>query len=493
MSLHAVRIVEDFIEGGYVQLPDSATGHVGPVKLYPLQAAFLRALIDGRNEAGLRPYRRGLFCVPKKFGKSTLGAIVGLYMLFFDFFHRDRELYSLAGDFDQAMISLEQAKKIIARSPKLAAFKPKVYQRELVFEDEHGVHRWRAMTSDSPTAHGLDPTFVLVDEGWQLHDYALLEAVSLGPQRQSPLALWTSYAGLRSQMVKGQPLFDIYRDGLDGSDAKLLAVYRHGLEAYGELPPGFIRPGYLDEQRTMLPLNRYVRLHLNEWGAEDIVAFTDAEIARATRADLLPTERSEAATIVACDYGRTHDHTAIVIGERIGADRIRISHAYTLQGSPENPVPLEIVENLLLEQWARYRVHRFVIDPFQMLGTAERLSKKLGLPLLDTERADAQPWRRAIVLRPIGPAYLNRLTMALLALFRSGTIEIPAALDDLIAQLGSVVTKETFFGVRIDSGAGVGVRAHDDLVISLGMMAIEAMAMQPSQAAAGMARVERLL
>jgi hypothetical protein len=76
------------------------------------------------------------------------------------------------------------------------------------------------------------------------------------------------------------------------------------------------------------------------------------------------------------------------------------------------------------------------------IGTAERLSKALGRRLLDTERAEASPWLPGIVLRPIGPAYLNRLTTALLAHFRSGTIAIPPSLDDLIAQLGSVVTTE---------------------------------------------------
>ena len=72
------------------------------------------------------------------------------------------------------------------------------------------------MASDSPTAHGLNPSLVGVDEGWQLRDYELLEAVSLGPQRRHPLQLWTTYAGMKAQMVEGNPLYDLYRRGLDG-------------------------------------------------------------------------------------------------------------------------------------------------------------------------------------------------------------------------------------------------------------------------------------
>jgi hypothetical protein len=46
--------------------------------------------------------------------------------------------------------------------------------------------------------------------------------------------------------------------------------------------------------------------------------------------------------------------------------------------------------------------------------------------------------------------------------------------------------------VRIDAGAGVGVRAHDDLVISLGMAAVETAMMQRPRLAFGFARMDGL-
>jgi hypothetical protein len=465
----------EFIANRYVQLL-GADGQLAPMRLYRRQATFARAVWDSIDPSTrVRRYRRAIFSTPKKFGKSTFAAVQALYHLVFDPFETDREVYSIAGDLDQAKIVLEQARKIVQRSPRLRALFQKDYRSELVLEDRDTgqVHRFRALASDSPTSHGLNPSLVIVDEGWQFRDYELLEAVSLGPQRRCPLQLWVTYAGLKAQMVAGVPLYDLYRAGLDGSDSKLFFSWMSGLDAYGELPTGFIRDGYLEEQRTLLPANRFARLHLNEWGQRDVGFLTDAEVAAAVDASLGVLTQSAASHVLAVDYGRTKDHTALVTVGRDVHRRFRVAEATKFAGSPENPVPLELVEDAIADRAARFALERILIDPYQMLGTAERLSRRLRLPIFDTAKAEQLPRARAIVLRPIGPAYLNRLTMGLLATFRSRGIVIPGALTDLVDQLGAVISKETFYGVRIDAGTGAGVRGRDDLVVALGMAVTE--------------------
>ena len=258
------------------------------------------------------------------------------------------------------------------------------------------------------------------------------------------------------------------------SDPKLFFCWRSGAEAYRELPHGFIRDGYLEEQRRMLPANRFNRLHLNEWGQRDVGFLTDVELAGITAPRLLLLERSQEPHVLAVDYGRVKDHAAeVLLRKGSGAGDLLVSQTRLFQGSPDQPVPLEAMESSIIEFHERFHLVRIVIDPYQMLGTAERLAKRFKWPLFDTEMAEKAPFRKAIVLRPIGPHYLNRLTMGLLGACRSKQLQIPGACVDLLAQLGSVVTKETFYGVRIDSGTGVGVRAHDDLVIALGMALTE--------------------
>jgi hypothetical protein len=472
----------DFIRAGYVHVENPATGRVEPIHLYPVQEDFARDVWDTPDPlTGLRRYRVAIFCVPKKFGKTTFAAAQGLYHVLFDRLERDREGYSIAGDKDQALIVVEKMKAMIRHSPELQELVTdgtlKVYKEELVVEDVEGVHRFQALASDSPTGHGINPSLVIVDEAWQLRTYELLEAVALGPQRRCPLQLWVTYAGLKASMVDGVPLYDLYKRGLAGTDPKLYFCWRSGLRAYAEVPPGFIRDGYLDEQRMQLPRNRFQRLHLNEWGARDVGFLTDEELAAATAPALTVLARSQAPHALAVDYGRTKDHTALALVRR--GDRpakLAISDTQIFCGTPEHPVPLEVVERTIVDLVSRFNVQRIVVDPYQMLGTCERLAKRLGLPMFDTEKAEKYPRRRAIVMRPIGPQYLNRLTKGLLSLFRSRNIQIPAALTELLAQLESVIVKEDYYGIRIDSGAGEGVRAHDDIVIALGMAALDLVA-----------------
>jgi hypothetical protein len=150
-----------------------------------------------------------------------------------------------------------------------------------------------------------------------------------------------------------------------------------------------------------------------------------------------------------------------------------VTNALAIKGTRTSPVPLDAVETAVLDWVRRYRVERIHIDPHQMLGSSERISQALKWPIVDSVEAESAPWRKAIVLQPIGPAYLNRLTMGLLDAFRSGMVRIPSALTELIDQLGSVIAKETYYGVRVDSGAGAGVRGHDDLVMGLGMVLLD--------------------
>ena len=121
----------------------------------------------------------------------------------------------------------------------------------------------------------------------------------------------------------------------------------------------------------------------------------------------------------------SHDHTALVVARPRPDGKTEVVNALAIKGSREQPVPLELVEETVMDWVQRYHVARVHIDPFQMLGTAERLSVRLKRPIIDSLKAETSPWRDAIGLQPIGPQYLNRLTMGLLGAFRSGMIRIP--------------------------------------------------------------------
>src|SRR5262245_14259690 len=94
------------VDAGMFYLEQPGAKGVAPVKLYPKQREFFREVFDTYNAEGYRRFRQAIFSVPKKFGKSGSASLAGTWHLLFDDTERNREVYSLAGDFDQALITM---------------------------------------------------------------------------------------------------------------------------------------------------------------------------------------------------------------------------------------------------------------------------------------------------------------------------------------------------------------------------------------------------
>jgi phage terminase large subunit-like protein len=448
----------DFLERErFVHVPDPVTGRLGPMRLYREQRAFIAAVVDARDATGGRPIRRAVFSVPKKGGKTGLAAAIGLYMTLFDPFDAWREVYSIAWDLDQARLPWQAAEQMVKRSP---AFQPwlrtgtlKIFRDVIVLEDREGGGTFRCLSHDTKGLHGISPSCLLVDETWNQENYDLLEAVTLPPTRRSPLELHFTYAGLKAQQVAGNPLWDLYQAGLAGTDPRLHVAWYAGRAANRLVP--WITDQYLRDQEAALPTNRFRRLHCNEWGAADTAFLVDTEIARALdgSVDRTATDRVHP-WVAAIDYGRTVDMTAICVARLRPDGVVQVGDLVVLKGTREQPVPLELVEQEILALARRFRLVHVLADQWQMHGSIERLA------------------RRGVRIRPVtfGPAYLNQITTTFLTLMRSGRFKCFVH-PDFEAQLQSVICRETFFGVRIDSGTGAGVRGHDDLVIAAAMAA----------------------
>ena len=80
------------------------------------QKKIIGDLFGWKQENGFRKYRTCFIEIPRKNGKSTLCAAIGLYMLFADN-ERGSEVYSAAGDRAQAGIVFDIAKQMIINNP----------------------------------------------------------------------------------------------------------------------------------------------------------------------------------------------------------------------------------------------------------------------------------------------------------------------------------------------------------------------------------------
>jgi hypothetical protein len=436
---------------------DSRLGRVGPIALYPTQRDFLHEMFEARDEFGLRKYRRGVFSLPKKSGKTATGALCGLYMLCFDEFELTREVDSIATDLDQARLIFTEATRMVERSPILKAWVKagvlRIYRDAIELKDGDTFGVFRCLASDTQGLHGISPSCLLVDETWTMQTYDLLEACSLPPTRRCPLELHFTYAGLRVHQRDGVPLWDLFRASESKSDPKLYFVYRHGREANALVP--WITEEYLRGREAALPTNRFRRLHYNLWGTGDSTFLTEAEIERALDPLCLKIFRDKAHPwVAAIDYGRVHDMTAICVARQREDGVVQVGELLLFRGSRENPVPLGLVEDEVATLGARFDLARVIADEYQMHGSVERLRDR-GV---------------AISAVHLGPQYLNHIATNFLALMRSGRFQCFPH-PEFGAQLRSVVVKETMFGIRIDSGTGAGVRGCDDMVVAAAMAA----------------------
>jgi len=175
------------------------------LKLELFQKAMLQALFGFVDkETGLRKYKKAIFFVARKNGKSVLDSAIATYMLTKDN-EGGAEIYSVATKREQSKIVWEESKRMIKKSPVLAK-----RIRCLIggiYYDANDSY-FRALASDSNSLDGLNAHLVIADEVHAWKDKNLLDVMydSMSARTQ-PILLETSTMGTIRQNV-----FDIEYD-----------------------------------------------------------------------------------------------------------------------------------------------------------------------------------------------------------------------------------------------------------------------------------------
>ena len=176
-----------------------------PLKLELFQKAFLQALFGFVDkDTGLRKYKKAIFFVARKNGKSVLDSAIATYMLTKDN-EGGAEIYSVATKKEQSKIVWEESKKMIKKSPTLAK-RIRCLIGGIYYDATDSV--FRALASDSNSLDGLNAHLVIADEVHAWKDKNLLDVMfdSMSARTQ-PILLETSTMGTIRQNV-----FDIEYD-----------------------------------------------------------------------------------------------------------------------------------------------------------------------------------------------------------------------------------------------------------------------------------------
>lgn len=163
------------------------------LKLELFQKAFIQALFGFVDkDTGLRKYKKGLFFVARKNGKSTMDSGIANYMLTKDN-ESGAEIYSVATKKDQAKVVWEEAKKMIKKSPSLAK-RIRCLVGGIYYDATDSF--FKALASDSNSLDGLNAHCVIADEVHAWRDKNLLDVMyDSMSAREQPLLLETSTMG----------------------------------------------------------------------------------------------------------------------------------------------------------------------------------------------------------------------------------------------------------------------------------------------------------
>jgi phage terminase large subunit-like protein len=251
-------------------------------QLEPWQAFIVWSIFGWKRKDGLRRFRSAYVEVPRKNGKSTLCAGIGLYLFFADD-EGGAEVYCAATKKDQARIVFEEAVKMRASSPSLAKRIVKNRDNMHTFAGQ----KFEPLGADEDTLDGLNIHGYIVDELHAHKSRGLLDVLdtATGARRQ-PLGFKITTAGFNresicwkeheygtrilEQVIEDDSTFVYIACLDDGDDWELEKNWQKANPNYDiSVKVDDLRRKALKAAQEPTALNSFLRLHLNQWTQQE--------------------------------------------------------------------------------------------------------------------------------------------------------------------------------------------------------------------------------
>jgi phage terminase large subunit-like protein len=364
----------------------------------------MRRLFARRSDGRLK-HRQALIGVPRKNGKSALGAGIALYGLAFG--PRGGEVFSCAADKEQARIVFGVAKKMIELEPQFGGLF-KLYRDAIELPATGSVYR--VLSAEAFTKEGLNPHLVLFDEVHAQPNRELWDVMALATgARLEPLMVGITTAGVKTDS--------------SGSDSLCYGMYQYGCQvASGEVDdptfyfewwgaaensdhrdpdvwraanPGFDDIVSADDFHSAVlrtPEAEFRTKRLNQWvstaeawlpaGAWDECAGSADPIPDGTEVvigfDGSFNNDATAITVVTCPKGDEKPHVDVVAAW----EKPRM-------GAQDWTVPIIDVEAEIRAACKRWQVREIVCDPYRWARTYQILEDE-GLPIVEFPQSPAR-------------------------------------------------------------------------------------------------------
>ena len=263
--------------------------HGEPFKLLPWQEKIIRDVFGTvrDDDPSMRQYNTAYIEIPKKNGKSELGAAIALNMLCNDDEWR-AEVYSCASDRQQAAIVFDVAVDMVKQSPALSKrIKIIPSTKRMVYQPTGSIYQ--VLSSEVATKHGLNVSACIFDELHTQPTRALYDVMTQGSgdARKQPLWFLLTTAGTDRNSI----CWEVHQKALDiiegrKDDPRFYPVLyglpddadwtdeRNWYKANPSLDQTIsidkVRDAFRKAQETPADENMFRQLRLNQWVKQSI-------------------------------------------------------------------------------------------------------------------------------------------------------------------------------------------------------------------------------
>lgn len=385
----------EFIETLCKVTKDSVAGASGSsIVLRGWQRSMVGHLLARRPDGRLR-HRQALIGVGRKNGKSALGAGLALYGLVLG--PAGGEVYSCAGEKEQARIVFGTARRMVELEPELADV-CKLYRDAIEIPSTGSVYR--ALSAEAFSKEGLNPHQVIFDEVHVQPNRELWDVMALASgARVEPLMVGITTAGVKTDST--------------GRDSLCYSMYQYGKRvASGEVAdPSFFmawweprepaadhwdpvtwreaNPGYGDlvsaedfaSSVLRTPEAEYRTKRCNQWVSTATTWLPGGAWAACAEERPIP---DLAEVVLGFDGSFSNDSTALVAVEVGEVPHLAVVECWErpADAGTEWRVPIEAVEDAIRAACRRWQVREIACDPFRWARTYQVLEGE-GLPVVE--------------------------------------------------------------------------------------------------------------
>ena len=263
--------------------------HGQPFHLLPWQEKIIRDVFGTvrDDDLSMRQYTTAYIEIPKKNGKSELGAAIALNMLINDDEWK-AEVYSCASDRQQAAIVFDVAVDMVRQSPALMKrVKIVPSTRRMIYQPTGSIYQ--VLSSEVATKHGLNVSACIFDELHTQPTRALYDVMTQGSgdARRQPLWIFLTTAGTDRNSI----CWEVHQKALDilegrKNDPRFYPVlfglpdeadwtseenwYRANPSLDHTITIDKVRDAFRKAQETPADENQFRQLRLNQWVKQSV-------------------------------------------------------------------------------------------------------------------------------------------------------------------------------------------------------------------------------